>query len=414
MAIISIVGKLQEGKSYALNHFIRYLKSGGKDDWHQQKLSAGEIIPSSDGPDPVTLGVNIWSEPFFYMHKKEEVAVLLLDCQGFYDMTLDTEKSAAIFALSSLLSSVLIYNVTTKLDMEVLEKVREFSKYAALVSSTTDAQAGVKTALTFLVRDFKRTKHYSLGFHNSKEPAANIDKPRNYFHHIFPSPDAGGENVTLKALQACFNDIGIFVMPPLGDAFERDPDTNEPELEFQNRLQEMVEYSLSHLVTKQLGSEQITGKTFQTYVIMLAQLCQNRKFPDYPTIQRETASLRNQLALAKALDVFKSEFVNIPEQTFFSEEDFKNKYQPSYNVALQVYNANKSLGTKDEDVYIKNLKLECRKYFDARMVENGNKLNKRASDLAFNTFKEQFANITESFCETKFKNKFFKASGKLL
>ncbi|CAG7719335.1 unnamed protein product [Allacma fusca] len=408
LAIISIVGKSREGKSYALNHFIRYLKSGGKDYWDQQELSADEKFPSSDGPHPVTLGVNIWSEPFFCEHKGKEVAILLLDCQGFYDMTLDTEKSAAIFALSSLLSSVLIYNVTTKLDMEVLEKVQEFSKYAALVSSTTDAQAGVKTALTFLVRDFKYTKHFSLGFHNSEEPAANIDKPGNYFHHIFPIPDAAGDkNATLKVLQACFNDIGIFVMPHPGYAFDRDPDINEPGLEFRNRLREMVEYTLSHLVTKQLGSEQITGKTFKKYVKMLAQLCQNGKFPDYPTIQRETADLQNQLAITKALDVFKSEFVKIPEQTLFSEVDFKNKYQPSFNDALQVYNAHKSLATKDEVVYIENLELQCIKYFETRMVENRNKINKRAAELALNTFKEEFACISESFCENEFEAKFY-------
>ncbi|CAG7666757.1 unnamed protein product, partial [Allacma fusca] len=408
LAIISIVGKSREGKSYALNHFIRYLRSGGKDDWYQQELSAGQMFHSSDGPDPVTMGVNIWSEPFFHTHKEEEVAVLLLDCQGFYDRTLDTEKSAAIFALSSLLSSVLIYNVTTKLDTDVLEKIQEFSKYTALLSSTTDTQAGVKTALTFLVRDFKWTKHFSLGFHNKKQPSENIVNPGNYFHHIFPNSDAAGdENAILEALQACFNEIGIFLMPHPGNAFERDPDSNEPELEFRSSLREMVEYTLCHLVTKQLGSEHVTGRTFQKYVKMLAQLCQNGKFPDYPTIQRETANLKNQMAITKALDAFQSEFIKIPELTLFSEEDFKNKYQSSYNDALQLYNANKSLETKDKVLYIEKLELQCKTYFETRMVENRNKIDKRAAELALNTFRKEFANITASFCEKEFETKFY-------
>ncbi|CAG7832101.1 unnamed protein product [Allacma fusca] len=330
LAIISIVGKLREGKSYALNHFIRYLRNGGKDAW-------------------------------------EEVAVILLDCQGFYDMTLDTEKSAAIFALGSLLSSVLIYNITTKLDMEVLEKVQEFSKYAALVSSTTDAHVSAKTVLTILVRDFKWIKHFSLGLHIIKQPAANVDNPGNYFHHIFPISDAAGdENANLKALQRCFNDIGIFLMPHPGHAFLGAPDSHKPVLEFRNRLR---------------GNGGIHVESS----------CD------------EAAGIR----AAKALDAFKSEFVQISERTLFSEEDFENKYQPSYNVALQVYNANKSLETKDEVLYIENLQLKCRVYFETRVVENRKKIDKRAAGLSLNAFKEEFAKITEPFCEEEFEAKFY-------
>jgi atlastin len=61
------------------------------------------------------------------------VAVLLMDTQGSFDQETTFENHAVIFAVSALLSSVLIFNVQRDLGEDTLQFLQYFTNYAGSV-----------------------------------------------------------------------------------------------------------------------------------------------------------------------------------------------------------------------------------------------------------------------------------------
>ncbi|CAG7731006.1 unnamed protein product [Allacma fusca] len=176
---------------------------------------------TKSGSQPVTAGIDIWSEPLFHYHNGQKVAVLLLDCQGFADKKLGQEMEAAIFSLTSLLSSVMIYNVKSKMDEDILQKVQEFSKWASVVSTTV--QEKCKPHLLFLIRDFTFTQEFPFGFHDKNHtPKSTNGVNGNYFNTFFTqTDDVTSENITArKDLEKCYIKIVRSSTRHRGDSLE--------------------------------------------------------------------------------------------------------------------------------------------------------------------------------------------------
>nr|XP_005315378.1 RING finger protein 112-like [Chrysemys picta bellii] len=76
------------------------------------------------GTRSVTKGVWAWSQPFWVPTEWGKVAVLLVDTEGSMDIVRDTETSVKLSALSMLLGSYQILNVSSQIkdtDLAYLE-----------------------------------------------------------------------------------------------------------------------------------------------------------------------------------------------------------------------------------------------------------------------------------------------------
>jgi hypothetical protein len=82
------------GKSFLMNFCLRYLKhldpeANGEwektgDDWLDSDIPFNGF-EFRDGPEANTKGIWLWPEPFVMRDEdEEEVAILLLDCQGLF------------------------------------------------------------------------------------------------------------------------------------------------------------------------------------------------------------------------------------------------------------------------------------------------------------------------------------------
>jgi len=129
VCVVSVVGAFRTGKSFLLSWFLRYLEShsvgpGGKksapdDDadgrqWFERVKTLNQKDGSFDwrgGTERNTTGMWMWSDPYFLPGPSGDVAVLLVDTQGMFDHETTVGLTAAIFGLSTLLSSYQIYNV---------------------------------------------------------------------------------------------------------------------------------------------------------------------------------------------------------------------------------------------------------------------------------------------------------------
>lgn len=77
------------------------------------------------GSDRDTTGILMWSEVFkATLDDGEKVAIVLLDTQGTFDSESTVKDCATVFALSTLLSSIQIYNLKFNIQEDDLQHLQ--------------------------------------------------------------------------------------------------------------------------------------------------------------------------------------------------------------------------------------------------------------------------------------------------
>ena len=132
VAPIAVVGKYRTGKSFLLNRLL-------------QRRNGFEVGPTVEA---CTKGIWIWSEPVMIKQDGQDVAVLVLDTEGIGAATSSAEHDARIFALATLLSSLMIYNSVGAIDEEAIQSlafVANLTKHIQFRSGS-GAERGVAAA----------------------------------------------------------------------------------------------------------------------------------------------------------------------------------------------------------------------------------------------------------------------------
>ncbi|EJW81245.1 guanylate-binding protein domain-containing protein [Wuchereria bancrofti] len=141
VVIISVAGAFRKGKSFLLNIFLDYLYSLQKS--QQNDTTLEWLLDDShlggfhwrSGMKRDTAGIWIWGEPIMIEAANGETyAVVLMDTQGTVDnATLPYQMSSTIFALSTLFSSIQVYNIVETILEESLANLSLFVEYGRLV-----------------------------------------------------------------------------------------------------------------------------------------------------------------------------------------------------------------------------------------------------------------------------------------
>uniref|UniRef100_H2XNT9 GB1/RHD3-type G domain-containing protein n=2 Tax=Ciona intestinalis TaxID=7719 RepID=H2XNT9_CIOIN len=121
---------MRKGKSFMLNMLLHHLL---KWNLNSRNPTGDEIIRNvfqcKGGNERVTIGINITDKPIILMNKVgEEVAVFLMDSEGLFDK----KQSATVFAISTLLSSLQIFNVSEQIQECDLQYLQMFTNYTKL------------------------------------------------------------------------------------------------------------------------------------------------------------------------------------------------------------------------------------------------------------------------------------------
>jgi len=141
MAIYSINGATRAGKSFLLSFFVKYLQTktasaspmSNISDWMNADIKNNFVWKS--GRKPQTLGIEMWSEPFFLNNPDgTEFAVFLMDTQGNFDAKATNNQSSIIYVISCLLSSVLIFNVKEDIKEDTLQFFEFYDSFAQLTA----------------------------------------------------------------------------------------------------------------------------------------------------------------------------------------------------------------------------------------------------------------------------------------
>ncbi|XP_077494157.1 atlastin-1-like isoform X4 [Amblyomma americanum] len=141
VVVVAIVGAFRKGKSFLLSFLVRYLQNMGRADWLAEPDVPLEGFEWRGGSQRHTEGIAVWSEAFLGTTSEgREVAVLLMDTQGTFDCRTTAQVHSVIFALSTLVSSVLVYNVSQNIQEDDLQHLQLFIDYGCVAQRVTTEQ----------------------------------------------------------------------------------------------------------------------------------------------------------------------------------------------------------------------------------------------------------------------------------
>ena len=212
IAVYCIAGCSRSGKSFVLDLFLKYLLNGGREDWIDVDIE--ESFKYSNSEDRVATGIWIWSEPIIRKDREgNDIAVFLMDTQGWHDSRQPKRDDELIFELSTLLSSVILFNVEKRINEDVLFYLQNLTSTAHALGEMDDQPF---QRLVFLVRDwlaFDVMNDFPYGYYDSQRPT----EFRDFIQYKWePSGRSEQDNKIRKMISLLYERICAYLMPNPG------------------------------------------------------------------------------------------------------------------------------------------------------------------------------------------------------
>uniref|UniRef100_A0A665WK15 Atlastin GTPase 2 n=1 Tax=Echeneis naucrates TaxID=173247 RepID=A0A665WK15_ECHNA len=300
VVVVSVAGAFRKGKSFLLDFMLRYM--------HNQRESwiGGDDEPLlgftwRGGCERETTGIQIWSE-VFVVDKPDgsKVAVLLVDTQGAFDSQSTIKDCATVFALSTMTSSIQVYNLSQNIQEDDLQHLQLFTEYGRLAME--EIYLKPFQSLMFLIRDWSYPYEHDYGLEGGNTFLERRLQVKQNQHEEL-------QNVR-KHIHSCFSNIGCFLLPhpglkvatnPYFDGRLRDIDED-----FKRELAELVPLLLApdRLVEKEIGGNKVTCRDLLEYFKAYIKIYQGEELPHPKSMLQATAEANNLTAVAGAKDMY--------------------------------------------------------------------------------------------------------------
>lgn len=310
VAVISVAGAFRKGKSFLLNFVLRYLHRQGwtKTGWLTDDgwLLSGSKTETLEGFEwmsrtaTVTIGMHMWSEPFLVPLESEEVCVLVMDTQGLHDSEHSLKNTALIFALSTLTSSVQIFNVKEQIQEDDLQTLDMFSAYGKLMAQQTPNFTPFQKLL-FLIRDWPYAGEFSYGFRGGQ---LYLDKRLAIGKN---TPEEGSR--ARNNIRSYYEEVSCFLMPHPGNQVTKKTfkgQLNDIDHDFAIQMQSFVHRLVSPkiLSPKRIAQSTISGRQLMEYFKTYFDLFQDGSMPEPQTMLDATSEATNRFALSLGKDFY--------------------------------------------------------------------------------------------------------------
>ncbi|KAL7018729.1 hypothetical protein ACKWTF_010884 [Chironomus riparius] len=337
---VSIVGIFRKGKSFLLNYFLRYLYANFKSvnypdnplnntsNWigkNNQKLSGFQWKASTDG---VTNGIIMWSDVFLCDKSTgDKLAIVLIDTQGLFDKKASTSVNSKIFALTTLISSVQIYNLHNVIQEDQLQYLQFTSDFAKLINNmdtNNGDQSSIKPfqKMILLMRDWVNFAKYPFGLRGGKKYLNEVLEITNEHQN-----DA---KEVRKFIRSSFDDINCFLMPHPGDQIFNTDDFNgewsKLDGKFVDQLKSLISwlFNPSNLSPKKIFNKYVTVEEYTEHLKFYFDAASSNELMNVSTIFEATMESEGNLILQKSLKVLKKNLrqnENIENPLFLKQID---------------------------------------------------------------------------------------------
>ncbi|XP_021922722.1 atlastin isoform X3 [Zootermopsis nevadensis] len=301
VVVVSVAGAFRKGKSFLLDFFLRYMITQGRQDWMGNEEEPLQGFSWRGGSERDTTGILIWSEVFVTdLPNGEQVAVILMDTQGAFDSESTVRDCATVFALSTMLSSVQIYNLLHNIQEDDLQHLQLFTEYGRL--ALEDAGHTPFQKLQFLVRDWSFPYEADYG---DKGGEIILNRRLQISNKQHPELQS-----LRKHIRSCFSGISCFLMPHPGLKVATNPEfdgkLSDIETDFKKQLQKLVPMMLApeNLVVKEIGGQRVKAKELLQYFKSYLEIYKGDELPEPKSMLVATAEANNLAAVAAARETY--------------------------------------------------------------------------------------------------------------
>ncbi|XP_051531575.1 atlastin-2-like isoform X2 [Myxocyprinus asiaticus] len=301
VVVVSVAGAFRKGKSFLLDFMLRYMYNQSSDLW-----LGGDDEPLTGftwrgGCERETTGIHAWSD-VFVVEKPDgsKVAVLLLDTQGAFDSQSTIKDCATLFALSTMTSSVQVYNLSQNVQEDDLQHLQLFTEYGRLAME--DIYLKPFQSLMFLIRDWSYPYEHTYGLDGgNKFLEKRLQVKQNQHEEL--------QNVR-KHIHSCFSNISCFLLPHPGLKVATNPYFDgrliDIDDEFKRELVNLVPLLLSpeNLVVKEIGGSKVTCRDLVQYFKAYMKIYQGEELPHPKSMLQATAEANNLAAVAGAKETY--------------------------------------------------------------------------------------------------------------
>uniref|UniRef100_A0A673Z1Q1 Atlastin GTPase 2 n=1 Tax=Salmo trutta TaxID=8032 RepID=A0A673Z1Q1_SALTR len=276
VVVVSVAGAFRKGKSFLLDFMLRFMYNQTSCSWlggHEEPLTG---FTWRGGCERETTGILAWSD-VFVVDKPDgsKVAVLLIDTQGAFDSQSTIKDCATLFALSTMTSSVQVYNLSQNVQEDDLQHLQLFTEYGRL--ALEEIYEKPFQTLMFLIRDWSYPYEHPYGLDGGKSFLEKRLQVKQNQHEEL-------QNVR-KHIHSCFSNIGCFLLPHPGLKVATNPNFDgrltDIDDDFKTELVNLVPILLSpkNLVEKEIGGSKVTCRDLVQYFKAYMKIYQGEELP---------------------------------------------------------------------------------------------------------------------------------------
>lgn len=360
VVVVSVAGAFRKGKSFVLDFFLRYMRANGSDEWLGDEDTPLQGFSWKGGCERDTTGILVWNEVFKVKTKSgEEVAVIFMDTQGAFDSQSTVKDCATIFALSTMTSSIQVYNLSQNIQEDDLQHLQLFTEYGRLAGEDGSYHGSPFQKLLFLVRDWSYPYDASYGL-------AGGNMILNRRLEISERQHSELQQLR-KHIRSCFSKIDCFLLPHPGLKVATSPSfdgrNKDIESEFKTQLRELVPSILSpaNLVKKQINGKDVTCRELLEYIRAYVKIFGGNELPEPKSMLEATAEANNLAAVATARDLYNGSMEKLcgGDQPYISPKELEALHLRLKDKARENFEGTRKMGG---DAF-------CKKYLDKLLAE---------------------------------------------
>uniref|UniRef100_A0A8D1WWE4 GB1/RHD3-type G domain-containing protein n=1 Tax=Sus scrofa TaxID=9823 RepID=A0A8D1WWE4_PIG len=358
IVVVSVAGAFRKGKSFLLDFMLRYMYNKDSQSWIGGNNEPLTGFTWRGGCERETTGIQVWNEVFVIDRPNgTKVAVLLMDTQGAFDSQSTIKDCATVFALSTMTSSVQVYNLSQNIQEDDLQHLQLFTEYGRLAMEEI-YQKPFQT-LMFLIRDWSYPYEHSYGLEGGKQFLEKRLQVKQNQHEEL-------QNVR-KHIHNCFSNLGCFLLPHPGLKVATNPSFDgrlkDIDEDFKRELRNLVPLLLApeNLVEKEISGSKVTCRDLVEYFKAYIKIYQGEELPHPKSMLQATAEANNLAAVAGAREIYCKSMEQVcgGDKPYIAPSDLERKHLDLKEVAIKQFRSVKKMGGDEF----------CRRYQDQLEAE---------------------------------------------
>ncbi|XP_053443690.1 atlastin-2 isoform X1 [Nycticebus coucang] len=358
IVVVSVAGAFRKGKSFLLDFMLRYMYNKDSQSWIGGNNEPLTGFTWRGGCERETTGIQVWNEVFVIDRPNgTKVAVLLMDTQGAFDSQSTIKDCATVFALSTMTSSVQVYNLSQNIQEDDLQHLQLFTEYGRLAMEEI-YQKPFQT-LMFLIRDWSYPYEHSYGLEGGKQFLEKRLQVKQNQHEEL-------QNVR-KHIHNCFSNLGCFLLPHPGLKVATNPSFDgrlkDIDDDFKRELRNLIPLLLApeNLVEKEISGSKVTCRDLVEYFKAYIKIYQGEELPHPKSMLQATAEANNLAAVAGARDIYCKSMEQVcgGDKPYIAPSDLERKHLDLKEVAIKQFRSVKKMGGDEF----------CRRYQDQLEAE---------------------------------------------